>query len=55
MNELNKLIHCDCKDALEKMPSESVDLIYLDPPFFTNKQYEVVWGDTADKRSFDDR
>ena len=53
--ELNKLIHCDCKDALEKMPSESVDLIYLDPPFFTNRQYEVLWGDSADKRSFDDR
>ena len=32
-----------------------MDLIYLDPPFFTNKQYEVIWGDTAEKRSFDDR
>jgi DNA modification methylase len=54
-NELNKLIHGDCLEALRELPTESVDLIYLDPPFFTNKQYEVLWGDSAEKRSFDDR
>jgi DNA modification methylase len=32
-----------------------VDLIYLDPPFFSNKHYEVVWGDEAEVRSFKDR
>lgn len=32
-----------------------VDLIYLDPPFFSNKHYEVVWGDEAEIRSFKDR
>jgi len=31
------------------------DLIYLDPPFFSNKHYEVVWGDEAEVRSFKDR
>jgi DNA modification methylase len=32
-----------------------VDLIYLDPPFFSNKNYEVIWGDEAEVRSFKDR
>jgi DNA modification methylase len=32
-----------------------VDLIYLDPPFFSNRQYEVIWGDEAEIRSFEDR
>jgi DNA modification methylase len=50
-------IYCgDCKDVLKKeIKSESVDLIYLDPPFFTNKNYEVVWGDNDEIRSFKDR
>lgn len=42
-------------DRLAEMPSESVDLIYLDPPFFSNKVYEVIWGDEAEVRSFEDR
>ena len=37
------------------MQSESVDLIYLDPPFFSNRNYEVIWGDEAEIRSFQDR
>lgn len=39
----------------EKIEAESVDLIYLDPPFFSNRHYEVIWGDEAEVRSFDDR
>lgn len=47
-----------CNDNLERLgglPSESVDLIYLDPPFFSNRVYEVIWGDEAEVRSFEDR
>ena len=47
-----------CDDNLTRMatlPSESVDLIYLDPPFFSNRVYEVIWGDEAEVRSFEDR
>ena len=32
-----------------------MDLIYLDPPFFSNRNYEVIWGDTGEVRSFEDR
>src|SRR5438552_9378139 len=38
-----------------RLPDESVDLIYLDPPFFSNRKYEVIWGDEAEIRSFEDR
>jgi len=51
----NKLICGDNLEELAKLPKESVDLIYIDPPFFTHKQYEVVWGDEAEVRSFEDR
>lgn len=51
----NKLICGDNLDELPKLPKESVDLIYIDPPFFSQKQYEVVWGDEAEARSFEDR
>jgi site-specific DNA-methyltransferase (adenine-specific) len=32
-----------------------VDLIYIDPPFNSNRNYEVFWGETKEKRAFDDR
>ena len=38
----NNLICGDCKDWLPYVPSNSVDLIYIDPPFFSNKTYEFV-------------
>ncbi len=47
-----------CDDNLHRLslvPSESIDLIYLDPPFFSNRTYEVIWGDEAEVRSFEDR
>lgn len=45
----------DNLDLLKQMPPESIDLIYLDPPFFSNRNYEVIWGDEAEIRSFMDR
>jgi len=41
---MNKLILGDNLDILRNMDDESVDLIYLDPPFFSNRNYEVIWG-----------
>jgi len=36
---LNQVIKGDCLTELAKLDSASADLIYLDPPFFTNKQH----------------
>jgi len=51
----NKLILGDNLAVLQSIPDKSVDLIYLDPPFFSNRTYEVIWGDDGEKRSFEDR
>ena len=32
-----------------------MDLIYIDPPFNSNRNYEVFWGETKEKRAFEDR
>lgn len=53
--EINSIYEGDNLEILSKFPSKSVDLIYADPPFFTNKTYEVIWGDKAETRSFKDR
>jgi DNA modification methylase len=49
-------IYCgDCKDVLAKFPNECADLIYADPPFFSNQQYEIIWRDGYELRAFEDR
>src|SRR5213595_3305590 len=40
---------------LSKLPDRCIDLIYIDPPFNSNRNYEVFWGDTKEKRAFEDR
>jgi len=52
---MNQLILGDNLEILKSLESESIDLIYLDPPFFSNRNYEVIWGDAGEIRSFQDR
>jgi len=52
---VNRLILGDNLEIMKTLESESVDLIYLDPPFFSNRNYEVIWGDEGEIRSFKDR
>jgi adenine specific DNA methylase Mod len=40
---------------LRKLPEACVDLIYINPPFNSNRNYEVFWGETKEKRAFEDR
>lgn len=50
------VLYCDDNlSRLRRLPNGCVDLIYLDPPFFSNRTYEVIWGDEAEVRSFEDR
>jgi DNA modification methylase len=37
---------------MRQLPSQSIDLIYIDPPFFSGKQYNVIFGDQNELRSF---
>ncbi len=51
-----RIVYCgDCLDQLAKLPEGCVDLIYIDPPFNSNRNYEVFWGETKEKRAFEDR
>jgi len=51
-----RVIYCgDNLVQLAKWPDACVDLIYIDPPFNSNRNYEVFWGETREKRSFEDR
>ena len=55
MTQQTNVIHCgDNLHIMQEMEDESVDLIYLDPPFFSNRHYEVIWGDDQELRCFDD-
>ena len=51
-----RVIYCgDNLEQLKKLPDACIDLIYIDPPFNSNRNYEVFWGETKEKRSFEDR
>ena len=53
-HEPNRLIWGDNLHVMRQIPSTSVDLIYIDPPFFSGRQYNVIWGDNNELRSFND-
>ncbi len=53
--EVNAIYEGDNLEILSKFPDKSVDLIYADPPFFSNRHYEVIWNDGAELRAFQDR
>lgn len=52
----NTIICGDCAERIKQhVPTESIDLIYLDPPFFSGRNYEIIWKDGAEVRSFQDK
>ena len=40
----NALYYGDCLDWMQKWPPETVDLIYLDPPFNSNTDYNMLYS-----------
>ena len=51
-----RVIYCgDNLDQLQKLPDACVDLEYIDPPFNSNRNYEIFWPETSGKRRFDGR
>ena len=53
-HEPNRLIWGDNLHVMRQIPSNTIDLIYADPPFFSGRQYNVMWGDANEVRSFND-
>jgi DNA modification methylase len=50
----NRLYYGDNLHIMRALPSESIDLIYIDPPFFSGKNYNLLFGDKSELRSFTD-
>lgn len=45
--DMNQLYYGDNLDILRNyIPDESVDLIYIDPPFNSNQAYNVIFNET---------
>ncbi|RYZ82223.1 MAG: hypothetical protein EOP06_22050, partial [Proteobacteria bacterium] len=41
----NTIYRGDNLDIMRAMPDGFVDLCYIDPPFFTQRNYKNIWGD----------
>ena len=52
--ELNKIYKGNCIKILAELESNTVDLIYFDPPFFTQKKHSLVTRDDSKKYEFSD-
>jgi DNA modification methylase len=48
---LNQLHYGDNLDVLQTLPGESVDLIYLDPPFNSQASYNMLFHAPTGERS----
>lgn len=50
-----RVVYCgDNPDPLANLPDGCVDLIYIDPPFNSNRNYEVFWGERQEQRASED-
>jgi DNA modification methylase len=50
-HRLNTLFHGDNLDVLRSLDAESVDLVYLDPPFKSNQDYNMLYKERDGSRS----
>ena len=50
----NKLYWGDNLHVMRTLPSESIDLIYIDPPFFSGRDYKMIFEDQNEIITFKD-
>jgi len=48
------LLQGDCRDVLKTLEEANVALVYLDPPFFTQKTHSLITRDNTTEFSFED-
>jgi len=51
---INEILHGNCRNVLPRFSDGFVDLIYLDPPFFTQKNHTLLSRDRTKKYEFED-
>ena len=49
--KINSLYYGDCLDWMRQWPADSVDLVYLDPPFNSNANYNVLFKEQSGEAS----
>jgi len=54
MDYTNKIVQGDNLKVMKEIPDKFVDLIYLDPPFFSQKNYDMPFGDKKSITIFQD-
>ena len=53
--ENNSIVQGDCVEVLKTIKSDHVDLIYFDPPFFTQKTHSLLNRDNSKTYEFSDK
>lgn len=51
---MGQVIKGDCLEILKNIPGDSIGLVYLDPPFFTQKTHSLTTRDLTEAYQFDD-
>jgi site-specific DNA-methyltransferase (adenine-specific) len=51
----NKIIHGNCVEKLHLIADNRVDVVYFDPPFFTQKKHILTSRDNSKTYQFDDK
>lgn len=54
MPKKNIIHHANCLDKLPELPSNSIAVIYCDPPFFTQKKHRLTTRDNTQQYEFSD-
>ncbi len=52
--DANEIYKGNCLEKLTELKSNSVDLVYFDPPFYTQKKHSLVTRDSSKKYEFSD-
>ncbi len=51
---LSNVFYGDCLEVMKGITNKSIDMVYLDPPFFTNRKHTLTSPDRKSEYSFDD-
>lgn len=52
---VDKILIGNCVDVLKGLESDQINLVYLDPPFFTQKKHSLTNKENSKKYEFDDK
>lgn len=53
--ETNKILLGNCIDRLQEIDANTIDLVYFDPPFFTQKKHSLTNRENTKTYEFDDK